>query len=315
MSAEWSSWFHGRPCSKGSATVTTAPMHGTRRVSSGPLGSPPVPLPLTPAVVELAEVSVRRGTAALLREVNWTVRAGERWVLLGPNGAGKTTLLSLAGALIHPSEGAVTVLGARFGRADLRELRRRIGHVDPRRGPAGALPVHEVVLTGATGTALPMPRWVPSPAVERAAEELEREFGVEELRDRRWSTLSAGEAGRALVARALLAHPDLLVLDEPFTGLDVGGRERLVAALDRLAELRPELASVLVTHHLEEVPGSSTHVALLSGGRLLSAGSTEEVLRDDALSSCFATPLAVERRGDRWTAAAPREPVVGAAAR
>lgn len=257
-------------------------------------------------------VGLRRDERWLLRDIDLAVRAGEHWALLGPNGAGKTTLLRLLGAHEHPTVGTVEVLGARLGRIDVRDLRREVGWLDPAFPAPVSLTVREVVLTGATGTQVPvLRRSVRATEVHRAAG-LEELVGVAHLRERRVGTLSAGERGRTLLARALVPAPRLLLLDEPSTGLDLGARETLLAALESLAAQTPALATVLVTHHLEELPRSTTHAALLRDGRLVAAGPAADVLVDGAVGAAFGLPVLVRRQGGRWSAALSRVSQQGA---
>ncbi|WP_343233588.1 ATP-binding cassette domain-containing protein [Streptomonospora sp. PA3] len=258
----------------------------------------------TAPVIEADRVEVVRSGKKLLDQVSMTVRPGEHWALLGPNGAGKTTLLSLLGAEQHPTRGAVQVLGRRLGRTDVRELRRHIGHVNPRHDVRTALSGRDIVLTGATGTIERPPRWRPSPAEEARADRLIELMGVGALRGDTWPTLSQGERGRFLIARALMPAPRLLLLDEPASGLDVAAREQLLSSLDGLRREHPELATVLVTHHLEELPASTTHALLLRAGQVVAAGEAEETLATKPVTACFDHPIAIERRGGRWSARA-----------
>ncbi|GAA3130832.1 ABC transporter ATP-binding protein [Streptomyces echinatus] len=252
-------------------------------------------------VLRAEDVHVVRDGRPLLREVSLSVRAGEHWALLGANGAGKSTLLRLLGALVHPSRGTVEVLGRRLGRVDLRELRTQVGHVDPRHPLTSPLRVRDVVLTGATNSIEPVPRWRPTPEQAERAEALLVTLGLEAFRDARWPTLSQGERGRTLIARALMPEPRLLLLDEPATGLDLPGREQLIEALQQLRTDRPALATVLVTHHLEELPAGTTHAVLLREGRVLASGPVGSVLTGDQVGKCFDLPLALERHDGRWS--------------
>ena len=262
---------------------------------------------MTDVVLDVRAAVLRRGDAVLLDGVGLTVRAGEHWALLGPNGCGKTTLLSLLGALQHPTSGTVDVLGHRLGRVDVQgELLPRIGHVQGRHRPAGRLTAEEVVLTGLTGTnGLPLRRLATATERDQVQDSL-RSLGVDGLAERLWSTLSNGEQRRTLIARALVRRPDLLLLDEPAAGLDLPARERLVDALDALAVDRPDLAWVLVSHHVEELPASTTHAALLRGGRLVAGGRVEDVLVDGPMSQCFAMSLQVSADHGRWLARSAR---------
>ncbi|MFI6823502.1 ABC transporter ATP-binding protein [Micromonospora sp. NPDC050187] len=264
-------------------------------------------------VLEVDEIDLVRRGRRLLNAVGFRALGGQHWALLGPNGAGKTTLLNLCGGRTHPTSGTVRVLGHQVGRVDLRRLRGLIGHVDPRH-PAGAgLTLREVVLTGATGSNDLVPRWVASEAQHDRADRLLRWMGVGKVAEEAWSTLSQGERGRALIARALMPEPRLLLLDEPATGLDVAARERLMAALSELASVDRGLTTVTVTHHLEELPASTTHAALLTGGTLLAHGPVDEVLSSENISRCFGLDLTVTKVGNRWMAAVehPENAIVG----
>ncbi|PJI94204.1 ABC transporter ATP-binding protein [Luteimicrobium subarcticum] len=277
-----------------------------------PAGTSTSPAPSTAdgapsdAVLHLAGVSVLRSGNVLLDAVHLTVRAGEHWALLGPNGAGKSTMLGLAGALTHPSRGTVDVLGRRIGRTDLMSLRREIGHVDPRHPVPGPMTIEEVVLTGLTGSRATMMRWEPSAAQRTHVRELVDQLGLAGKASREWPLLSQGERGRALIARALVVEPRLLLLDEPATGLDVAAREQLLETVDHLHMLWPDLASVLVTHHLEELPVTTTHAALLNGGHLVAAGPVDDVLTSDQVSATFEHPIRIAREDGRWRASSPR---------
>jgi iron complex transport system ATP-binding protein len=259
------------------------------------------------SVISLDDVSFRRGTTQILEGISFTVRAGEHWALLGPNGAGKSTVLGFCGAVTHPTTGTVRVLGEQLGRVELQALRRRIGHVNPRHPLRSPLTVREVVLTGATGTIETPPRWQPPAGLTDRAEELITDLGLGGRQDARWPTLSQGERGRALIARALIGDPGLLLLDEPTTGLDVAAREQLLETLDGLRLSRPGLASVLVTHHLEELPASTTHALLIAAGRTVAAGPIDQAVTTATVSQAFAHPIRVERHAGRWTARAHRQ--------
>ncbi|MGV9278837.1 ABC transporter ATP-binding protein [Streptomyces griseosporeus] len=252
-------------------------------------------------VLRAREVRVVRDGRPVLQDVSLTVRAGEHWALLGANGAGKSTLLGLLGARFHPTHGTVEVLGRRLGRVDVRELRSYVGHVDPRHPLTEPLTVRDVVLTGLTNSVAPLPRWRPTPAQEARADRLIGTLGLAGHRTARWPVLSQGQRGRTLIARALMPEPRLLLLDEPATGLDLPGRERLLEALDALRREHPRLATVLVTHHLEELPAHTTHAVLLREGRVLAQGPAAGVLTGERVGACFGLPLALERHDGRWS--------------
>ena len=254
------------------------------------------------SVVELRSVTFRRGDRLILDKVDLTVRAGEHWALLGPNGAGKSTILGLVGAATHPTSGTVHILGQQLGRVELQALRRSIGHVNPRHPLQSALTIRDVVLTGLTGSLETPPRWEPTAQQTQRAAELIDQMGLAGKGADRWPTLSQGERGRALIARALIAEPDLLLLDEPTTGLDVAAREQLLETIDALEHDFPRLASILVTHHLEELPSTTSHAALIAHGRICEAGPAEQVLTTENVTAAFTHPIRVGQHDGRWFA-------------
>jgi iron complex transport system ATP-binding protein len=256
------------------------------------------------AVLDVSGVDFAREGKQLLDGIDLTVRRGEHWALIGPNGAGKTTLLNLCGAVNHPTRGTVHVLGKQLGRVDMRELRGHIGFVNPRHPLTSDLTVEEVVLTGMTGSIELMPRWSPSPEEHDRAHLLMKTLGVDVPTAPHWLTMSQGERGRTLIARALMHDPPLLLLDEPSTGLDVAAREQLLTTLDELRIQHPDTATVMVTHHFEELPRSTTHALLLRGGRVLAAGTVHEVLTTELVSACFDHAIRIAHHTGRWSATA-----------
>ena len=247
-------------------------------------------------------VDVVRGEAPVLRGVDWRVADPERWAVLGPNGSGKTTMLQLASGYLHPTRGSVDILGYRLGRVDVRKLRERIGVVSAAvaRMLVGRVSAQNVVMS-ARHAALE-PWWHTYDAGDQTrAGELLADAGFAAVADRPFAVLSEGERQQVLLARTLMAEPDLLLFDEPAAGLDVGGRERLVARLGRLADdpLAPPL--VLVTHHVEEIPAGFTHLLLLREGKVVAAGPIGDVLRADSLSECFGMSLTLRREAGRWS--------------
>jgi len=261
------------------------------------------PVDLTDLVVRMDGVGVRRGAATLLQGVDWRVELDEKWVVLGPNGAGKTTLLRLAATELHPTWGTVHVLGERLGRVDVFELRPRIGFSSA--SLASRIPDDEVVsdLVVSAGYAV-LGRWRERyEDVDSArAAELLATFGVIGMARRRFGTLSEGERKRVLIARALMTDPELLLLDEPAAGLDLGGREDLVGRLATLAADPDAPATVLVTHHVEEIPPGFTHAMLMRDGAVVAQGLLEAVLTEDNLSKTFGVDLVLQRFGQRFFA-------------
>ena len=256
-----------------------------------------------PPVLDFADVTIRRGQATLLSQVSWRVEEDERWVILGPNGAGKTTLLQVASAQIHPTSGVAGILDEVLGTVDVFELRPRIGITSV--ALAERIPmserVHDVVVSASYGV---VGRWREQydDLDHHRATELLTEVGVSHLVDRTFGTLSEGERKRVQIARALMADPELLLLDEPAAGLDLGGREDLVCTLSVLAADPDSPATVLVSHHVEEVPPGFTHALLLRRGEVVAAGPIEEVVTAANLSSTFGMPLLLNHEDGRWSA-------------
>jgi iron complex transport system ATP-binding protein len=254
-------------------------------------------------VVRMDGVGVRRGASTLVDRVDWRVELDEKWVVLGPNGAGKTTLLRLAATELYPSCGLVHVLGERLGRTDVFELRPRIGFSSA--SLASRIPGDEVVsdLVVSAGYAV-LGRWRERyEDVDSArAAGLLAALGMEGMAQRRFGTLSEGERKRVLIARALMTDPELLLLDEPAAGLDLGGREDLLGWLATLAADPDAPATVLVTHHVEEIPPGFTHAMLMRDGAVVAQGLLGAVLTQENLSKTFGLDLVLQRFGERFFA-------------
>ena len=254
-------------------------------------------------VVRMTGVSVRRGSSLLLQDVSLVVREGERWIVMGPNGAGKTTLMLLASGRLFPTSGEVELLGETMGAVDLAELKPRIGWASS--AMIAELPAREsvidVVMTGAWAVS---GRWREEyvDADEARAHGLLEAWGMGPLAGRTFGTLSEGERKRAVIARALMSDPELLLLDEPGAGLDLGGREDLVGRMGRLALDEDAPVQIVVTHHVEEIPPGFTHLLLLAGGRVVAAGPLADTMTAENLGSAFGMPMDVTRAGDRWFA-------------
>ena len=255
------------------------------------------------AVLEFADVTVKRGQATLLEGIDWTVEEDERWVVLGPNGAGKTTLLQVASAQIHPTAGVAGILGEVLGTVDVFELRPRIGLTSV--AVADRIPRQELVrdvVVSASYSVIGRWRERYDELDHERARDLLVEVGAGQLLERTFGTLSEGERKRVQIARALMTDPELLLLDEPAAGLDLGGREDLVSTLAVLAmdELSP--ATVLVSHHVEEIPPGFTHALLLRQGRMVAAGPLEHVLTEEVISATYGMPLTLNHEDGRWAA-------------
>ena len=274
------------------------------------------PGPAAPPAIRLVGVTVVRDGRAILDGVDWTVRVGERWAILGPNGSGKTTLLRIGSLYLHPTAGTVEVLGARLGRVDVRRHRTRIGLVSPAFADMlrADVTVLDVVMTAREAA---LEAWWHSYGDDdrAAARALLARTGAEALAERTFGTLSSGERQRVLLARSLWGDPGLVLLDEPTAGLDLGAREDLVGRLAGLAADPTTPPTVLVTHHVEEIPAGFTHALLLRDGQVVARGPIGEVLEARPLSATFGLPLAFDRRDDRYAARAltsPPAPAAGA---
>ncbi len=255
------------------------------------------------AVLDIRNATVRRGRKLLLDDVSWSVDEGERWVILGPNGAGKTTLLQLAAARMFPTAGSVSVLEETLGSVDVFELRPRIGFCS--NALANSMPMRETALNAVVTAAYGVTgRWREEyeQLDERRAFDLLNAWGVGTVFDRPFSTLSEGERKRVQIARALMTDPELLLLDEPGAGLDLAGRESLVAQTSELVGSEDAPSTVLVTHHLEEIPPGFTHVLLLRDGQVVSAGPLRETLTSENLTTTFDMPLELVERSGRYSA-------------
>ena len=255
-----------------------------------------------PAALELRSVTVRIDGRPVLNDLTWSVAPPERWVVLGPNGSGKTTLLRVASLHLHPSAGTVRVLGEAVGRLDVRAMRPRIGLAG---AAVAALVRPEVSARDAVMTARhgALEAWwhAYDDADRERAEGLLDRFGVGDRADQAFGTLSSGERQRVQLARTLMTDPDLVLLDEPTAGLDLGGRESLLVRLTDLARDPTTPPLVLVTHHLDEIPDGFTHALVLADGEAVAQGPITEVLTGEVLEAAFGLPLVVEQRDGRWS--------------
>jgi iron complex transport system ATP-binding protein len=261
-----------------------------------------LPPALVFSAVDLDRARGSEDNLRVLHHVDWTVGAGERWVVLGPNGSGKTTMFQLASGYLHPTRGTVDIVGNRLGRVDVRRLRERIGLVSASIAKMVVPTINAIdVVVSARNGALE-PWWHAYEGDEwELARKLLDEAGFGRIAERPFGVLSEGERQQVLLARSLMNEPALLLLDEPAAGLDVGGRERLVGRLGRLAHDPAAPPTVLITHHVEEIPVGFTHVLLLRDGRVVTAGPVEDHLTAANLSDTFGLRLLVERFGGRWS--------------
>jgi iron complex transport system ATP-binding protein len=261
----------------------------------------------TAPAFELAGVQLVEQGSVVLRDLDWTASADERWVVLGPNGSGKTSILRLLSFVRAPSKGTVTVLGDTYGAVDVRRARRRIGLASSAllQQLRPSLSAHDAVLTGVDAALEPW--WSSYDDAQHArADALLELVGCGGHAGQELATLSEGERKRVLVARILMADPELLLFDEPCAGLDLGGREAMVSVLDDLARAERSGSAarplVLVTHHLEEIPPGMTHALLLRDGEVVTAGPLGDTLTSASVSHTFGVTVVVEGSSGRWFA-------------
>lgn len=254
-------------------------------------------------LISLDDVTVLRSGTAILSKVSWQVMPGERWVVIGPNGAGKTTLLAILSSYLFPTLGRAEILGSKLGQVDTSELKTRIGVASS--STLDLIPgdekVSDLILSSAYAV---FGRWIEEYDLwdESRSSALLHAFGIRELADRSFATLSEGERKRVMIARALMPDPELLLLDEPAAGLDLGGREDLLNRLALFASDPSSPATIMVTHHLEEIPVSTTHLLILKSGSVFAQGAISQVLTSENLSALYGSEIQLEVRNGRYFA-------------
>lgn len=251
-------------------------------------------------VIDIHNISWERGDETILRGLDWQVKRGEHWCLLGLNGSGKTTLLNMINGYIWPTAGHVSVLGHRFGEYDLRELRKRIGWVSTslQQKLYGSDTAIKIVLSGVHST-IGVYDELQADELDRA-KELMRSLGCERLADRTYQTLSQGERQRVLIARALMNKPELLILDEPCTGLDIFAREQLLAMIGTISREEAAPTLIYVTHHVEEILPCFEHSLLIKEGAAFAADRTEKLMTSEQMTKFLDVPVRIERSNDRY---------------
>ncbi len=256
--------------------------------------------------IDLDHVSIMRAGKPTLDDVSFQVHTGEHWAIIGPNGAGKSTLLSVCATMTLPVKGTVTVLGGRVGRDSVHEIRERTGYVTTHHQLEWPMTTRDIVLTAFTNSIETPMRWEPTLDQTAAADAQLAHFGLLRVADTTWRALSQGELGRTFLARATLTHPELVLFDEPAAGLDLAAREQVLDTIDEMVTRNPMLTSVMITHHLEELPTTTTHAALMSGGKIIARGPAAEVLTSTNLTECFGLPIVVDFAHGRWSSRSGR---------
>jgi iron complex transport system ATP-binding protein len=256
--------------------------------------------------IELNHVSILRSGKPTLDDVTFEVQSGEQWAVIGPNGAGKSTLLAVCATSTLPVRGTVTVFGMHVGKTPVSEIREKLGYVTTHHSMEWPMTARDIVLTAFTRTVETPMRWQPTSAqVDEANDHLAR-VGLGHVADTSWRALSQGELGRTLLARATLLKPQMLLLDEPAAGLDLAAREQVLDTIAELSTANADLTTVMITHHLEELPTSTTHAALMNKGKIIARGSAVEVLTTENLTACFGVPIVVDFAHGRWSSRSGR---------
>lgn len=254
------------------------------------------------SVVKLEEVGVVRGGNVILSDINWEVHKGECWGVLGPNSAGKSTLMAVLSGYVWASRGKVAVLGCVFGQTDIAALRKRIGLIEPSRMPAfvPSMTVRQLITTGLYSTVL-LPGWEePSRRQKEKVERQMEQFRLGRFAETSFRTLSTGEQTRVLIARALISSPELIILDEPTVGLDIGSRAEIVEEMDRILDAGNKPTLIVVSHHLDELPGKIDNIMLLKDGRIFDKGSPDEMITSRKLSKVYECPVEVIKNKGRY---------------
>lgn len=256
-------------------------------------------------IVELTNVSIVRKGRPTVEDINFSVNTGEQWALIGPNGAGKSTILSLCATVTPPTKGEVSIFGKKVGSTELTEIKKDIGYVSVHHLLEWPMTAKDIVMTAFTNSVETPMRWFPTPEQEDIAAQQLARFGLTSVSETLWRGLSQGELGRAFMARAALMEPKLLLLDEPAAGLDLAAREQLLQIIADLNQTcfdkyAQPITSIMVAHHLEELPDTTTHAALVSSGQIIDQGPIDHVLTSESLSLLFGIPLHVEKLEGRW---------------
>jgi iron complex transport system ATP-binding protein len=259
-----------------------------------------------PFAIDLDHVSILRAGKPTLDDVSFQVRRGEHWAVIGPNGAGKSTLLAVCATSTLPVRGTATILGRQVGKVALTEIRERLAYVTTHHRLEWPMTARDIVLTGFTNTIETPMRWQATPEQTAAADAQLAKFGLLASANTSWRALSQGELGRTLLARATLTKPELALFDEPAAGLDLAAREQVLDTLDELTADNPLMTSVMITHHLEELPSTTTHAALMRSGKIIESGLATEILTSANLTACFGVPIVVDFAHRRWSSRSGR---------
>jgi len=253
------------------------------------------------SVFSLSDVTLVRGGKTLLGEVTWKVEKGQHWALLGRNGSGKTLTLKVLCGYLWPTMGSVEVFGERFGQTDIRKIRKRIGWFTPSlqfQLQTQNYTVRDIVLSGCFSSIGLHDE--PSEKQKVRAEKRMKQLACQQFAERSFSSLSTGEQKRVMLARALVAEPELLILDEPCTGLDFTSREEFLECLQDVSKAKDSPTLILVTHHVEEIMPCFTHCMMMKDCSSYQSGEKEEVLNSDSLQELLEIPFDVARSNDRF---------------
>jgi len=261
---------------------------------------------MTELAIDLDHVSILRAGKPTLDDVSFQVRRGEHWAVIGPNGAGKSTLLAVCATSTLPVRGTATILGRQVGKVAVTEIRERLAYVTTHHRLEWPMTARDIVLTGFTNTIETPMRWQATPEQTAAADAQLAKFGLLASAANSWRALSQGELGRTLLARATLTKPELALFDEPAAGLDLAAREQVLDTIDELTTDNPLLTSVMITHHLEELPTTTTHAALMRDGKVIESGFATEILTSATLTACFDMPIVVDYTHGRWSSRSGR---------
>ena len=255
-------------------------------------------------VICVSDISVFKGERTLISDISLSLTQSAHWIVFGPNGCGKTTLLSVLTGHVWASKGCVSILGNELGRSDIREIRKFVGRVNYPLQLAfqrAAYLVSDVVVSGFFDS-IGMQFEASTPEQEAAVSEILDRLDAADFKDRVFRELSYGEQKRILLARALVHSPKLLVLDEPYEGLDLVAKNAFFDCVQRLIDGNSQLSTLWTTHHLDEIPEFCSKALLLKSGRQSFQGDSHEAFSQERLSKLFDTEIQIVQVGSKKVA-------------